>query len=211
MASLGHVAVGLLAGRILKPTSLGAATKPMLVFASLSLLPDLDYIGVALGVPDAGPCGHRGAAHSLIPALVIGVAAFLSAKSLSLPRWRIATLAWLVVASHSLLDAMTVGSRGVPILWPFSFWRFEMPWRPIPDAPCGLAYLSLKGLHVASIEFLQFLPILGIALRPTNPPKVPASSTPSRRPRLLPLRRLNTPKRVAFGVLAHRVKRPAPK
>lgn len=77
----------------------------------------------------------------------------------------------LVVASHALLDAMTAHSRGVPLLWPLSFHRFEMPWRPIPDAPYGLAYVSLVGLRVAATEFLQFLPFLLFAARPVVNPR----------------------------------------
>lgn len=138
----------------------------MVLFSGLALLPDLDYLGVMMGVPDAGPCGHRGATHSLIPPLVVAAIGAVVAARLALPRWRTAVLCGLAVGSHALLDAMTVGSRGVPLLWPLSFTRFEMPWRPIPNAPCGLDYLSREGLRVAVIELFQFLPLVLLALRP---------------------------------------------
>ena len=168
MASLGHVAVGLLAGRALRPHAAFRAAGPMAICAALALLPDLDYVGVMLGVPDVGPGGHRGATHSLIPPLLIALLAAALAPRIRLPRWRTALICGLVVASHPLLDAMTTGGRGVPLLWPLSFHRFGIPWRPIPNAPCGLAYLSLTGLRVACIEFFQFLPVLVFALWPSK-------------------------------------------
>lgn len=130
------------------------------------MLPDIDVIGVMMGLPDAGPCGHRGATHSLVlPIFVAGIAAALAPRW-RLQRWRLALICGLAVGSHLLLDAMTTGSRGVPLLWPLSFHRFALPWRPIPNAPCGLEYLSALGLRVASIELLLFLPLLLVALWP---------------------------------------------
>lgn len=171
VASLGHIAVGMLAGRMLSPDGKSPAAKPMLIFSGLALLPDLDIVGLALGVADSGPCGHRGATHSLIPPLLMALAAAAISPRFGLPRWRTATLVGLVVASHALLDAMTESSRGVPLMWPISFARFEMPWRPIPNAPCGLAYISMAGLRVASIELIQFLPVLLLAVWPPETTK----------------------------------------
>lgn len=140
----------------------------MALFAGLSLVPDLDYVGVMAGIADGGPCGHRGATHSLVPAIVAAVLGAAIAGRFRIPRWRLALLAGVTMLSHPLLDAMTIGGRGVPLLWPFSFTRFALPWQPIPDSPCGLAYLSLAGLRVAAIEAVIFLPILVLALRPTR-------------------------------------------
>jgi inner membrane protein len=160
--------VGMLAGRVLTRQSGIRAIKPILICSGLALLPDLDYVGVMLGIADAGPCGHRGATHSLVPPLLIALLAALVAPRFHLPRWRAAAVLGLVVASHALLDAMTESSRGVPLLWPLSFARFEMPWRPIPNAPCGLAYLSMAGLRVASVELMQFLPVVLLTLWPSE-------------------------------------------
>jgi inner membrane protein len=138
------------------------------MFSGLALAPDIDYLGVMLGVANSGPCGHRGATHSLIPPLLAALAAAKFAPRFGLSRWRSAILCGLAVGSHALLDAMTVDSRGVPLLWPVSFARFEMPWRPIPNAPCGLNYFSMEGLRVAKIELFQFLPVLILALWPSR-------------------------------------------
>jgi len=173
MASLGHLAIGMCAGRafaIDARENHRASVRPapiMALFAGLALLPDLDYVAVSFGLPNEGPLGHRGAAHSLaLPLLAAGVAMAM-ARRLRLPAWRLGLAVGLVVASHAVLDAMTGGgSRGVPLLWPFCFYRFEAPWRPIPNAPCGLAYLSRAGLTVAATELAQFSPFLLYALGP---------------------------------------------
>jgi inner membrane protein len=147
------------------------------LLSGLALAPDIDYLGVMMGIANSGPCGHRGATHSLIPPLIAALLAAKLAPRFALSPWRAATLCGLAVASHALLDAMTIDSRGVPLLWPVTFARFQMPWRPIPNAPCGLEYLSGEGLRVARIELLQFLPVLVLALRPSRakPALVPAA------------------------------------
>jgi membrane-bound metal-dependent hydrolase YbcI (DUF457 family) len=42
----------------------------MLAFSALSLAPDLDVIAFRFGIPYSAPFGHRGAAHSILVALV---------------------------------------------------------------------------------------------------------------------------------------------
>lgn len=141
----------------------------MAIFSGLAILPDADYLLVALGAPNEGPIGHRGAAHSLALVLLVAGVALTVAGRARLPAWRLALTAALAVASHAVLDAMTGGgSRGIPLLWPFSFYRFEAPWRPIPNAPCGLAYISRAGLAVAVTELIQFSPLLLYALGPSR-------------------------------------------
>ena len=45
--------------------------RAMLAFSALSLAPDLDVIAFRLGIPYSAPFGHRGAAHSILVALVL--------------------------------------------------------------------------------------------------------------------------------------------
>lgn len=151
----------------------------MLLFAGLALVPDLDYIAVALGAPDVGPCGHRGATHSLAFPLLAAACSIVFSRRFRLKTWPLALATFLAVASHPLLDAMTTTSRGVPLLWPLTFHRFEAPWRPIPDPPCGLALISREGLRVASVEAVQFFPILIVALWPgrISPLRAPPPAT----------------------------------
>jgi inner membrane protein len=179
MASFGHLAVGLLAGRLhggasgpAKPQGepeACASTRTLLAFAALSALPDMDVFVVALGASDAGAGGHRGASHSLFVAAVIGVLVALYARRHAWPVVRTAVAATLAVASHGLLDAIGEGGRGIPLFWPFSDARFMSPWRVLPDAPRGLQLLSRHGLLEVCIELLVFLPMTAFALWPSRP------------------------------------------
>lgn len=168
MASIGHVAIGLAAGRFYTaPQGLRRRLIPaMAVFSALSLLPDADVIGFALGVPYAHPFGHRGASHALSVALVFGVLAGLLARRAGLPRARSALVTAIVVASHGLADALTDGGLGIGLLWPLSSERFFAPWRPIPVAPIGMRFFSPRGLRVAAVEAVYFLPLGLYALWP---------------------------------------------
>lgn len=167
MATLGHVAVGLAAARFTTddhaPT--GERVRASVVLAAISMAPDLDTIAFALRVPYVAPWGHRGAAHSLTFTLVVG--AFVGLLALPGPRrLRRATLAGLTAASHPLLDTLTDGGLGMALLWPFTNARYFAPWRPIPVAPIGPAFLSTWGLRVTLAELLMFSPVLLYAFWP---------------------------------------------
>src|SRR5213075_550373 len=82
MASIGHLAVGMMAcrlqsgGRKVGPApdcARAASARVMLAFALLGLLPDADLLVVALGASDNAAIGHRGGSHSLMTAVVIGL------------------------------------------------------------------------------------------------------------------------------------------
>ena len=133
--------------------------------------PDLDVLGLALGVPYGDPLGHRGLFHS-----VPFAAAFAAAvTALAFPRVRPGfsrVRAWLYLflatASHGLLDAFTDGGLGVALLSPFDERRFFAPFRPIAVSPLGVgAFLSARGVAVLESELLWiWLPcaLLGLAL-----------------------------------------------
>ncbi len=170
MASIGHVAVGIAAARATRPV--GSILGRAVLLSAFSLLPDLDVVGFAAGVPYRAPWGHRGATHSLAMAalvgLLCGVALRIGARGPDATRraWSAATVVALVVATHGLLDAMTDGGLGVALLWPFTMRRYFLPWRPIPVAPIGMAFFSVPGLRVAAVELLEFAPFLLYAFWP---------------------------------------------
>ena len=183
MASFGHVAVGMLTGRLHGGGKIGdggggggkqpgggrsglCSWKAMALFAGLALLPDADVFLVALGTCDTGACGHRGASHSLPLALGIGLLAGLAAWRVGWPVFRTAVATTLAVASHALLDVLGAGGRGLPLLWPFSDARFMSPIRIFPDAPRGFGMLSRPGVMSLAIEFAVFLPVMLYALWP---------------------------------------------
>lgn len=166
MASIGHAVVGMAAGRWLTCEPLARRWHVMALFAGLSLLPDLDIVAFAFGIPYSDPFGHRGASHSLVVAAVAGLLASLVAPRFGHPRRRLGMLVGLTIMSHGLLDTLTDGGLGVALLWPFSPERFFAPWRPLPVAPLGARFLSAHGLHIALAELVWFLPLLLYACWP---------------------------------------------
>jgi inner membrane protein len=170
MASFGHVAVGLLAGRVhgggQRAPGRRCSWLTLLVFAVLAALPDLDILLVALGASDGGPIGHRGASHSLAMACLIGVMAAMAARRFGWPPLRTALAAAAAVASHTVLDALGEGGKGLPLLWPLSDHRFHSPWRLFPDAPRGMKLLSRPGLAELATEIALFMPVTVYALWP---------------------------------------------
>jgi inner membrane protein len=130
--------------------------------AALAALPDLDVVGLFLGVPYGSFFGHRGFFHSLFFALVLGLAVALATfRPLDLS-WG---LAWLfffgVIASHGLLDCFTNGGLGIALLSPFDRTRYFFPWQPIQVSPIGgLARIGRWGPPVFGSEIIWvWLPV----------------------------------------------------
>ena len=168
MASIGHIAVGIAAGRGFTPleASRGALLKACAAFSGLAMLPDADVVAFALGIPYEHPWGHRGATHSLVFALLVAAAAYGVAKPLKVPALRAAVCTLVAVGTHGPLDALTNGGLGAELLWPFSTERFFAPLTPIPVAPIGLHMISLRGFLVVVIELVMFAPLLIYATFP---------------------------------------------
>ncbi len=168
MASLGHIAVGMAASRIYRGGH--AAHAPWVASAAawsaISMLPDADVIGFALGIQYGDEWGHRGATHSLAFSLAVGLVIGVVAKRFSLQGMRIGLIASAVLVTHAVLDTLTNGGLGCALLWPFDLTRYFAPWNPIPVAPIGLGYLSAYGLRVAAIEVVLFAPVWAFALWP---------------------------------------------
>jgi inner membrane protein len=164
VASLGHIAVGAAATRIYgapRRVSLAGAA----FWSAVSFAPDADVIGFSLGVRYGDEWGHRGASHSFVFALVLGLLIGFAAPLFRQPAIRTGILAVLVLASHPFLDTLTDGGLGCALFWPFDDTRYFAPWRPIPVAPIGLAFFSPRGLVVALMEVLLFAPVWWYAFR----------------------------------------------
>jgi inner membrane protein len=141
----------------------------MVLFCWLSVLPDIDVAAFRLGIAYSDPLGHRGATHSLLFALAIGVAAAaLAYRRFEAGFARLALFCFVVIATHPLLDALTDGGLGVELFWPLSTRRFFAPFRFIPVAPIGARFLSTAGLSVALTELVYFAPVFAIALWPRS-------------------------------------------
>lgn len=183
MASLGHIAVGMAAGRAwinlhsANEHGLTSLARAMVAFSALSLVPDVDVVAFRFGIPYSAPWGHRGAAHSLVIALALATVATFATRlqpdHLQSGRWKgkLWLLAAIVTVSHGLLDSLTDGGLGVALLWPFLTARYFAPWRPIPVAPIGSRMLSSHGLRVVIVEALEFAPLLLWAVWPRRRPR----------------------------------------
>jgi inner membrane protein len=165
MASLGHIAVGMAAAR-LESDRRPPGWQSLALWSGVSLLPDLDVIGFIMGVRYDAPWGHRGATHSLVFAIAIGLAAGLIAARYRRPFLKTALLATVLVATHGVLDSMTDGGLGCALFWPFDLTRYFAPWNPLPVAPIGLAFFSIYGLMVPLVETVIFGPVAAYALWP---------------------------------------------
>lgn len=123
-----------------------------------AMLPDIDVIGFGFGVRYGDLLGHRGLTHSIIFALLVGVATvtllFREARLFSRTWFGMVTYFFLVTASHALLDALTNGGLGVAFFAPFDNTRYFFPWTPIEVSPIGLRFFSERGVVVILSEVI---------------------------------------------------------
>ena len=127
----------------------------LLAGVGASVLPDADAIGLDLGIPYGHALGHRGFSHSIVFALLLGVAASMLCRKLRASRTAAFAMVFLSCASHDLLDALTSGGLGVAFFSPFSNHRYFLPWRPIAVSPLAVDYFfSDWGLRVLRSELL---------------------------------------------------------
>ena len=103
------------------------------------MLPDLDVIGLKLGIPYGSLLGHRGFSHSLLAAGMLGLLAMILCcrrKDWTLP---LALYLVLATVSHGVLDAFTSGGLGVGFFSPFDNHRYFFPWHPVRVSPLSLS------------------------------------------------------------------------
>lgn len=150
-----HTAVPLALG-----LGLGSGAIPrrlLLAGVAASMVPDLDVIGLKLGIAYADSMGHRGITHSLLFALVLGLFATAFASRLRASPLAAGLFVFVSCASHGLLDMCTNGGLGIAYLWPFSSDRYFLPWHLIQVSPLSLdKVFSARGLEVLYSE-LQWI------------------------------------------------------
>lgn len=161
MASVfGHGLVGFVLAKLPNKQS-----KRLLILAIISaILPDIDVVGFYMGIPYEAPLGHRGFTHSIIFALLwaIIVALVFGKKQ----KTKFLIIIFLATLSHSILDALTDGGRGVGFFIPFDDTRHFFNYRPIVVSPIGIKrFFSAWGLKVILSELVWVgLPCLLIYL-----------------------------------------------
>ncbi len=123
--------------------------------ATSAMLPDVDAIGFAFGVPYDSMLGHRGLTHSIAFALLVGFVVGMFAfgkRPAGAGRFQLILFFTLVTLSHPLLDALTNGGLGVALFAPFSAERYFFPFRPIEVSPIGMGFFSARGWEVLTSE-----------------------------------------------------------
>lgn len=133
-------------GHVVAATALGTVfagerwpRRAYFVGALCAMLPDLDVIGLRLGIPYGSPLGHRGLSHSLAGAALLAGLALLTCFERKDWRWPVALYLFLATVSHGVLDAFTSGGLGVGFFEPFEHSRTFFPWRPIRVSPLALS------------------------------------------------------------------------
>lgn len=140
------LALGLGLGSKIVPVRLLAAG------AIAAMLPDADVAAFKFGIAYADAFGHRGASHSLLFAVLLGVAAALLHRPLRARPWTAFWFIAVAVASHPLLDMLTDGGLGVALLWPWSDARHFAPWRMVEVSPFAHNFFSARGVEVLLSE-----------------------------------------------------------
>ena len=148
---MSHAVVGLALGHM---TAFAYRRRAFWLASSLlPVLPDLDVLGRAIGIPFYSTWGHRGISHSLAAAAVIGVVTALVVHvRLGAKPAPLAVYFAIITASHGLLDALTTGGPGVAFFAPFDTTRYFFPWRPIPVSPLASHFFSEWGWRVFRAE-----------------------------------------------------------
>lgn len=171
MASpVGHALVGMgLAAVVAQVADIPASPAFWIGAIIASNVPDLDMVGLTLGLPFHRL--HRRATHSLVTLGLLTLAAW----SLSILLGGIEPglgLAWVMaLLSHPLLDVVTTGPRvaakgfGIPLLWPLYSRRWYLQ-QPIFLTAEFNTYRSARGAGQAILhEIYQFGPVcIGLIL-----------------------------------------------
>ncbi|MEO6785712.1 MAG: metal-dependent hydrolase [Chthoniobacteraceae bacterium] len=130
-----------------------------------SILPDVDVAAFRFGIPYGSMFGHRGFTHSILFAVLVGIA-FAAFSKVGRERWRTVFLfTTFATLSHGLLDALTNGGLGVGFFVPFSSQRYFFPADWIEVSPIGAGFFSARGVTVLRSELLVvWLPCLAFGL-----------------------------------------------
>lgn len=158
MASVfGHAAVAYTIGKLSR-----LKVKPLPFFILLiccAIFPDADVIMFEFGYHYEHPLGHRGFTHSILFAILLAIlirlVCYKKYPFFSKTGVFLFLAFFLATLSHSILDGMTTGGRGVGYFIPFDNERYFLPWRFILVSPLGAArFFSEWGLEVLKNEAL---------------------------------------------------------
>jgi inner membrane protein len=158
-----HAVVPIAAAILLSRKQISA---PLIVVGIVaSMAPDADVVAFQLGIDYAHELGHRGASHSVVFALFLGLIAMAFRKPLKTGKLLAFSFVSVCAASHGFLDMFTNGGLGVAYYWPWSIERHFFAMRPIEVSPIGVSrFLSERGAKVILSELIWvWAPLLTLA------------------------------------------------
>lgn len=125
--------------------------------ALCSVVPDLDVVTSAFGIPYGSVWGHRGFTHSLLFAVLVGC--LIAALAFRRGGDDGAVLVWaaffsLLTATHLALDSVTNGGLGVALWAPWEDTRYFFRWRPIRVSPIGMDFFGRIGMRALLSEIV---------------------------------------------------------
>ncbi len=127
----------------------------------LTALPDIDVIGLYLGIPYSHMLGHRGLTHSVFFAAAFSaILARMFTQKQQVKAGAVWLYLFLSMASHGFIDAMTNGGLGIAFLAPFSNHRYFFPFRPIEVSTLNIRhFFEGQGAGVLLNELAYIWPV----------------------------------------------------
>jgi len=130
-------------------------TRLALTLGFLAAMPDLDVIGLRLGIPYDHVLGHRGITHSLAFAVLVGAAVGMALFRAREARGAAVAFSILAIASHGFLDAFTDAGLGIGFLLPLDPGRHFFAFRPLQTSPLSVSgFLTARGAAILRNEML---------------------------------------------------------
>jgi inner membrane protein len=157
MASIfGHAFVSFALGKSFSQKK--QTSKLFLLAVICAIIPDADVIGFYFNISYGSFWGHRGFSHSFVFALFFSllITFLFYRKQFTSKNGLILILFFFAcTASHTILDALTTGGKGVAFFSPFKDTRYLFSWRPIQVSPIGIAkFFGERGFKVIRSELL---------------------------------------------------------
>ena len=150
-----HAVAAVALGAALLPH--GTGPRPWFLGMVCAVLPDIDVVSFAFGVPYSAMFGHRGLSHSILFALLLST--LVTALAFRAGQWtgerpRIWVFFFAATTSHGILDAFTNGGLGIAFFAPFSATRYFFPVTPIEVSPIVRGFFSERGVRVLKSEMV---------------------------------------------------------
>lgn len=152
-SAFGHAAAAWAIKNILQLLT-NIPVRVLLLGVFCSILPDIDVIAFKFGIPYESMWGHRGITHSILFAAVFSALCTFAVAKNKKQCFAFFFFLFLATVSHSMLDAITTGGKGVAFFAPFDNTRYFFPWQVIKVSPIGVKnFFSSWGVSVLWSEF----------------------------------------------------------